>query len=222
MVPLAVTVTHRGPAGWMPRPVGARRDDREYRAVCEAARRDASPAECQRHCQRGHQVTGSRTDRLSELRSIAERVTRTHGLELFDLQFRRESIGWVLRIFIDRPVPPGPPDAGRDGEDVTVADCAKVSVDVSAILDAEISFDHAYTLEVSSPGLDRPLRLLADFARFVGRRVKIVTSEPVDGQRFVSGRITAVEGRTIVIADGKTTRLVLETAVARARLEVEL
>jgi len=97
-----------------------------------------------------------------------------------------------------------------------------VSGDVSAVLDAEVTFDHTYTLEVSSPGLDRPLRHLADFARFVGRRVKIVTSEPVDGQRFVSGRITAVDGQTIVIADGKTTRRVSEKAVARARLEVEL
>ena len=167
-------------------------------------------------------MTGSQTALLGTVRSIAERVTRSQGLELFDLQFRRESIGWVLRIFIDRPAPTVPPETGGQGEDVTVADCAKVSVDVSAILDAEISFDHAYTLEVSSPGLDRPLRHLADFARFVGRRVKIVPSEPVDGQRFVSGRITAVDGRTIVIADGKTTRRVSETAVARARLEVEL
>ena len=199
----------------MPRPVGARRDG-------NAARRDASPAECQRHCQRGHQVIGSRTDRLSELRSIAERVTSSHGLEFFDLQFRRESIGWVLRIVIDRPAPPVPPDTGGQSEHVTVADCAKVSVDVSAVLDAEVTFDHTYTLEVSSPGLDRPLRHLADFVRFVGRRVKIVTSEPIDGQRFVSGRITAVDGRTIMIEDGKTTRRVPETAVARARLKVEL
>ena len=164
----------------------------------------------------------SQTDRLSEVRSIAERVARSHGLELFDLQFRRESIGWVLRVFIDRPPPPVPGETARQGEDVTVADCAMVSVDVSAILDAEITFDHAYTLEVSSPGLDRPLRHLGDFARFVGRRVKIVTSEPVDGQRFVSGRISAVDEGTIVIEDGKTTRRVPETAVARARLEVEI
>ena len=159
---------------------------------------------------------------LGTVRSVAERVTSSHGLELFDVQFRRESIGWVLRIFIDRPAPIVPPKPDGMGENVTVADCAKVSEDVSAVLDAEVKFDHAYTLEVSSPGLDRPLRHLADFARFVGRRVKIVTSEPVDGQRFVSGRITAVDGQSIVIADGKTTRRVSETAVARARLEVEL
>ena len=152
------------------------------------------------------------------MRSIADRVARSHGLELFDLQFRRESIGWVLRVVIDRAAPAG---GERHDGDVSVTDCTTVSVDVSAILDAEVVFDHAYTLEVSSPGLDRPLRHLADFERFVGRRVKIVTSEPVDGLRFVSGRITAVEDRTIIIEDGKTTRRVRDTVVSRARLEVE-
>jgi ribosome maturation factor RimP len=65
------------------------------------------------------------------------------------------------------------------------------------------------------------LRHLEDFVRFVGRRVKIVTSEPLDGQRFVTGRIAEVDGQTIVLEDGKKTRLVPKTAVARARLEVE-
>jgi ribosome maturation factor RimP len=103
-----------------------------------------------------------------------------------------------------------------------VSDCATVSVDVSAILDAEVAFEQQYTLEVSSPGLDRPLRGLDDFQRFVGRRVKIVTNELVDGQRFVSGRIADVRDRTIVIEDGKTTRRVPGRAVARAQLEVEI
>jgi len=167
-------------------------------------------------------VTASRRDSLDPVRAIADRVARSHGLELFDLQFRREAIGWVLRIVIDRQGP-APTDAdGRAEESVTVADCAAVSVDVSAILDVEVTFEHAYTLEVSSPGLDRPLRGLDDFVRFVGRRVKIVTSSPVDGQRFIAGRIAAVEDRTIVVEDGKTIRRVPDTAVARARLEVEI
>ena len=166
-------------------------------------------------------MTGSRTETLDAVRSIADRVARSHGLELFDLQFRRESIGWVLRIFIDRHGPP-PAGAGRNGESVTVDDCAAVSTDVSAVLDVEVTFDHAFTLEVSSPGLDRPLRGLDDFVRFVGRRVRIVTSAPVDGQSFVTGRIAAVDDRTIVIEDGKTIRRIPESAVARARLEVEI
>ncbi len=162
----------------------------------------------------------SAADRIGQIRSVAERVAHSRGLVLFDLQFRRESIGWVLRIFIDRL--PSPQTGAEHGDSVTVSDCEAVSVDVSAILDVEVTFDHAYTLEVSSPGLDRPLRHLADFVRFVGRRARIVTSEPVDGQRFVAGRIVAVRDRTIVIEDGGTTRMVPEAAVARARLEVEL
>lgn len=161
----------------------------------------------------------SRTDHLGTVRSIADRVARSHGLDLFDLQLRRESIGWVLRIVIDRVTPL--PNTRGDSESVTVTDCQAVSMEVSAILDAEVTFEHAYTLEVSSPGLDRPLRHLDDFVRFRGRRVRIVTSEPIDGQRFVSGRIAAVQERTIVIDDGTTTRLVPESAVKRARLEVE-
>ena len=166
-------------------------------------------------------VTGSEESRLSELRSIAERVVSSCGLELFDLQFNRGPIGWVLRIVIDRTVSSVESGTDEQNQDVTVSDCEKVSTDVSAILDAEVTFDHAYTLEVSSPGLDRPLRGLADFVRFVGRRVKVVMSDPVDGQRFVCGRIAAVDDRTIVIDDGKTVHRILEVKVARARLEVE-
>lgn len=167
-------------------------------------------------------VSQSPTDRLGAVRDIAERVARSHGLELFDVQFRRESIGWMLRIVIDRVGSPAAEHTGDSGENVTVSDCATVSTDVSAILDAEITFEQHYTLEVSSPGLDRPLRGLDDFVRFVGRRVRIVTNELVDGQRFVSGRIADVDDGTIVIEDGKTTRRVPGTAVARAQLEVEI
>ena len=162
----------------------------------------------------------SLTNHLDEARSIADRVAHGCGLELFDLQFKRESNGWVLRIVIDRADPPRADTGGRD-ENVTLTHCEMVSREESAVLDAEGLFEHAYTLEVSSPGLDRPLRHLEDFVRFVGRRVKIVTSEPLDGQRFVKGRIAEVNGQTIVLEDGKKTLLVHKTAVARARLEVE-
>jgi len=161
-------------------------------------------------------------DRIVAVRAIAERVAHSHGLELFDLQFRRESIGWVLRIIIDRLPSEQIPKHGEHEESITVTDCEVVSADVSAILDVETSFEQTYTLEVSSPGLDRPLRGLTDFVRFVGRRVKIVTSEPIDGQRFVSGRITAIDDRTIVVEDGKSKYRVPEKLVTRARLEVEI
>ena len=98
-----------------------------------------------------------------------------YGLEIFDIQLRREPIGMVLRVVIDRP------DAGRvetPEESVGIEDCQRVSQDLSAILDVEDEFGEAglgdkYTLEVSSPGLDRPLRHEADYRRFAGRLAKI-------------------------------------------------
>ncbi len=163
-------------------------------------------------------------DRIEHLRAIAGRVARSRGLEIYDVQFRRESIGWVLRVVIDRPAAvagaAGPGAASEDG--ISVADCQHVSDEVSAILDVEDAIDHAYTLEVTSPGLDRPLRGLDEFRRFAGRLAKVVVSEPVEGQSHFEGRIEGVDGDAVVIRLGKA-RVVRVPAslVTRARLEVE-
>jgi ribosome maturation factor RimP len=84
-------------------------------------------------------------DAVERIRSVAERVVAAHGLELFDVQLRRESIGWVVRVFIDKPGPSGTPE-----DSVGVEDCATVSREMSAILDVEDPLDRAYTLEVSA------------------------------------------------------------------------
>src|SRR4051812_14373080 len=124
---------------------------------------------------------------VEKVREIAGRVAADRGLEIFDVQFRREAPGMVLRIQIDRP--------GAAAEDsVSVEDCAHVSRDLSAILDVEDVVPTAYTLEVSSPGLDRPLRRPDDYRRFAGRLAKIVMSERVDGQGFFRGRLGGVDG----------------------------
>ena len=122
------------------------------------------------------------------VRPLAARVLASHGLDLFDVEFRRESAGMVLRVRIDRQ---GVEVAGK--ESVSVDDCAKVSRDLSAVLDVEAVVPGAYVLEVSSPGLDRPLRDAADYRRFAGRRAKVVMREPVDGQSFFKGRLGGVE-----------------------------
>src|SRR5881398_3395660 len=109
------------------------------------------------------------TDVAEQVRNVAARVTHTYGLEIFDVQFRREAGGMVLRVQIDRP---GPAATAEDS--VSVDDCANVSRDLSAILDVEDVVPSAYTLEVSSPGLDRPLRQPDDYRRFTGRRAKVV------------------------------------------------
>jgi ribosome maturation factor RimP len=173
---------------------------------------------------------GSFTQLIDRIRAVAERVARSYNLEIFDVQFRRESAGWMLRIFVDvpwDPDAPSPAEAGRrlaPGPDAspTIQDIERVSRDVSAILDVEETIDHRYTLEVSSPGLDRPLRTPADYRRFAGRLAKLVVSEPVAGQVHFEGRLGGVEQDSIVIetTPGKR-QLIPLPLVKRARLEVE-
>jgi ribosome maturation factor RimP len=161
---------------------------------------------------------------LGRVREMAERAARTFGLDVFDMQFRREAGGWVLRVIIDRPAGPEPHPArpGEPADSISVAECARLSRDLSALLDVEDPLDRAYTLEVSSPGLDRPLRHEADYRRFTGRLAKIVVAPPIDGQGHFSGRIQDVESGHVVLsgAGGKVRRIPIE-AITRARLEVE-
>jgi len=172
---------------------------------------------------------GGFTQLTDRIRAVAERVARSYNLDIFDVQFRRESSGWVLRIFVD--VPFGDADAAvldeaarreRAAASPTIDDCVNVSRDVSAILDVEETIDQRYTLEVSSPGLDRPLRQANDYRRFAGRIAKIVVSAPVDGQKHFEGRLGGLEGNSIVIetTPGKR-QLIPLSLVTRARLEVE-
>lgn len=151
---------------------------------------------------------------------MAERVAAAHGLEIFDVQFRREAGGMVLRVRIDRPGP-----AATAEESVSVEDCARVSRDLSAVLDVEELVPTAYTLEVSSPGLDRPLRHAGDYRRFAGRLARLVTREKVDGQTFFRGVLGGLEegaAVAVLIDDERGTRhRVPLHAITRANLEVE-
>jgi ribosome maturation factor RimP len=171
-------------------------------------------------------VNTNRVEEADRLRARVAGVVKSYGLDLFDLQFRRESIGWVLRVMIDRPWDPGAPERESGGEEpVTVDDCGKVSHDLSAILDVEPELvggdDRTYTLEVSSPGLDRPLRGELDYRRFRGRLAKIVTVHPVGGQSHFEGRIEGVEEGDVLVTQGRRTHRVPLEAIRRARLEVE-
>jgi ribosome maturation factor RimP len=156
-------------------------------------------------------------DVVEQVRPLATRVAGSHGLDIFDVQFRREGSGMVLRVQIDRPG-----SGSRAEESVSVQDCATVSRDLSAILDVEDVIPTAYTLEVSSPGLDRPLRNLTDYDRFSGRRAKVVMREPVDGQMFFKGRLGGHDDRDVLIDtdDGRRHRVPIGV-ITRANLEVD-
>lgn len=155
--------------------------------------------------------------RLERVEEIAARVAAAYGLEIFDVTMRRESGGEVLRVVLDRPGPAATPE-----DSVSIADCQKVSQELSTILDVEDVIPGAYTLEVSSPGLDRPLRNADDYRRFAGRAAKIVTSEPVNRQTAFAGRLRGIEGDDVLFEaeGGKEIRLPLRL-ISRARLDVE-
>src|SRR3954471_20496960 len=125
---------------------------------------------------------------IEQIRAVAERVAATRGLFIWDIQSRREASGHVVRVFINRPGPSATPD-----ESVSIEDCEQVNRELSTILDVDDPLPFAYTLEVSSPGLDRPLRGLDDYRRFAGRLAKIVVREAVDNQKAFEGRLRGVE-----------------------------
>ena len=165
---------------------------------------------------------------LEKIRAAAERVARSEGLEVFDVEWKVGKQRF-LRVYIDR-VPPAKEAASANGGveatdhapagnaegsygNISHADCERVSQQLSVILDVEnlIEGPAGYVLEVSSPGLDRPLRKPADFERFAGRLAKITTSEPVgEGeQKFFEGRLAGVvDGRVKMELSGKNPRLV--------------
>ena len=159
---------------------------------------------------------------LAQIRTIAERVAASRGLTVWEIQSRRETTGHVVRVFIDRPGPAASPE-----DSVSIEDCEEVNREMSTILDVEDPLPFAYTLEVSSPGLDRPLRGEDDYRRFAGRLAKIVVSEAVDNQKAFEGRLRGVErttaGAAVVLLEGpkqRVHRLPLQL-ITRGRLEVE-
>jgi ribosome maturation factor RimP len=146
---------------------------------------------------------------IKQVEAVARPVLEELGLELLEVQYRREQNGWVLRLTIDR----------LDG--VSLDDCAAASREIGQLLDIEDFIDQAYNLEVSSPGLDRPLKSIGDFQRFKGRKAKIKTIAPIAGEHVFIGRIEQTEGETIILDVGPKEVRIPFSEVAKARLEVE-
>jgi ribosome maturation factor RimP len=155
---------------------------------------------------------------VERVREVAVRVAASYGLDIFDVELRREAGQQVLRVVLDRPGPNATAE-----ESVSLDDCVRVSEEISAILDVEdVALADRYTLEVSSPGLDRPLRQADDYRRFAGRRAKIVMSQPVARQTAFAGRVMGIDGDDVMFESegGKLVRLPLKQ-ISRARLDVE-
>jgi ribosome maturation factor RimP len=162
-------------------------------------------------------ITAHKAER-EQVWQMAKRVANSYGLSIFDVQLRREAPGWVLRVILDSE------DAtavkGQDG--VSIENCQQVSRELSALLDVEDLLDQPYTLEISSPGLDRPLRHVNEYRRFIGKLAKIVISKDINGQHSLTGRIRKVTDDELSLDIGTQTHQISFSVITRGRLEVEL
>ena len=132
------------------------------------------------------------SDLQEQIQQVLDPIVASLGLTLWDLEFRKEGPQWLLRIYIER-------EAGG----VTLNDCEAVSRDLGAVLDVEDIIPHAYTLEVSSPGLDRSLTKPDHFRKCLGQRVRIKTYQAINGEKVFKGRLADLEGTVIVLETEK-------------------
>jgi ribosome maturation factor RimP len=148
----------------------------------------------------------SPADVIEKVESLTAPLCESEGLELVFIEFRRESAGWVLRIYIDR-------DGG-----VTLDDCAQVSRQLGDLLDVGLENIWPYHLEVSSPGERRPLGKLSDFVKFSGRLAVIKTREPIEGQKNFRGILKSKNGDSVhLLMEDKTVTIPFQEIV-KARL----
>lgn len=153
---------------------------------------------------------------LEKITRLVQPLLDEMGLELADLEFKREGRDWFLRFFLDKP------------GGITLDDCAEVSREISALLEVEDPIECAYRLEVSSPGLDRPLKRAADYQRFIGEMVKIKTYEKLDPdgrgheRKTFAGRLEGFDGEIVRVLqlDKKGGEVSLSlAAIAKAQLD---
>lgn len=141
--------------------------------------------------------------------ALVSPIIQEQGLELVDVEYVKEGAHWYLRIYIDK----------EDGVDID--DCTNISHSVSEVLDRDNTISQAYTLEVSSPGLERPLKKDEDFLRFASKLVRVVTKEPYEGyQEFTGYLVGLVEGAIVLEYENETIKIP-RTMVEQANLALE-
>ncbi len=144
---------------------------------------------------------------VEKVQEFVESLLHSMDLELVEIQYRQESTGWVLRLFVD-----GPGGIGID-------QCAQVSRELNTFLEVEDLIQHAYNLEVSSPGLERPLYSSADFRRYIGKKARVKLRHPVDGKKVFIGFIGDSDEREVeLLAEDGTRNRFLKENIRKARL----
>jgi ribosome maturation factor RimP len=140
---------------------------------------------------------------------FAEQAAEEQGVEIFDVELLGRG-KLLLRVLIDK------------GGGVTLDDCERFSKSFSALLDVENPIQGSYTLEVSSPGLDRPLKRMIDFEKNIGKLARIITVEKIDNQNFLVGRIAGTDGNMIKLVIKEREIQIPFDGISKARLEIEL
>jgi ribosome maturation factor RimP len=152
----------------------------------------------------------AKTPIAQSVMDLIEPVLEAEGLELVDVEYKKEGPNWILRIFIDK-------EGG-----VTVADCQKVSHLTGDLIDVEETIKIPFNLEVSSPGLDRSLKREKDFLKFKGKRIRLHSLSPIDNKRKFTGILADFKDQIIFIdLDGKPFEIPL-SQVAKANLVIEI
>ena len=137
---------------------------------------------------------------------IAEPLCLAEGLELVHVEYAPEAGGRTLRLYIDKP------------GGVSLDDCVNVSRQLNDLLDIELDMEQSYRLEVSSPGLERPLGKVRDFEKYKGRRVRIKTRQPIEGRKTFTGILAGFSGENVELTINSERFLIPYQGIARARL----
>ena len=146
---------------------------------------------------------------LGRIKEIITDYLVQNDIELVDMMYRRESPGMCLRLLVDKP--------GGIG----LSECEALNNFLSVKLDEEDVIGERYTIEVSSPGLDRPLKTDRDFERVIGRDIEVDTHEPVDDKRHLEGTLIGMERETIVVERDGISTVIPRDRIAFARLKIE-
>jgi ribosome maturation factor RimP len=146
-----------------------------------------------------------------QVKELIQDFLNDNNYELFDLQYVKEGNSWVVRIIIDKS------EQSEETESfISTDDCEKVSRFVSEELDKIETLDKQYLLEVSSPGLDRPLRSEADYIKYKGKIIEISLYKPIDGQKIIIGELESLENEVITVLDEKKNKI--EVPIAKAAI----
>lgn len=141
---------------------------------------------------------------------LAQPIAEEHDLELVDTEYQKEGQDWIVRIFVDKP------------EGVTLDDCQEISQEVSARLDIESPIEKSYILEVSSPGLDRPLKEKGDFEKHIGHLIDVSTYAPVRGEKSFTGELLEISNNKIKLKlENDDVIKISRDKIAKANLALE-